>query len=119
MKSIVTKDLKVCAVCGTLQGVETHHCIHGTSGRKLATKYHLLVGLCSYCHRGTYGVHGKKGAELDLYFKQTSQKCFENKYSHEKWMEVFQKNYLAFPEVDFEEVRKRVIEGKMEHEISQ
>lgn len=94
MKSIIVKDLKVCHECGTRTNVEVHHCIHGTSGRKLATKYHLLVGLCSECHRGTYGVHGKYGEALDLKLKREAQECFEKKYSHEKWMEVFGRNYL-------------------------
>jgi 5-methylcytosine-specific restriction endonuclease McrA len=94
MRSLLVKDLKVCAECGTTENVETHHCIHGTSGRKLATRYHLLVGLCPECHRGTNGVHGKNGHELDLKYKRLAQEKFEEKYGHDKWMEVFQKNYL-------------------------
>lgn len=39
MKSIITNDLKVCAECGTRENIEIHHCIHGTAGRKFATKY--------------------------------------------------------------------------------
>ena len=33
-------------------------------------------------------------AELDLWFKQLAQNCFEIVHGHEKWMEVFGKNYL-------------------------
>lgn len=95
MKSIIVKDLKVCDNCGTVQGVEVHHCIHGTAGRKLATKYHLVVGLCSECHRGTYGVHGKEGHELDVYYKRLAQEAFERKYGdREKFREIFGKSYL-------------------------
>ena len=48
MKSIIVDDLKKCYVCGATRGIEVHHCIHGTAGRKLATKYHLVVGLCPF-----------------------------------------------------------------------
>lgn len=118
MKSIITKDLKTCAVCGTTHGVEVHHCIHGTSGRKLATQYHLVIGLCSECHRGTFGVHGNKEeiTHFDLCLKQMAQRCFEKKYG-DRFLEVFGKNYLAEEIQDFEEVKRKVMEGRM-NEIS-
>lgn len=121
MKSIMTKDLKTCAVCGTSHGVEVHHCIHGTSGRKLATQYHLVIGLCSECHRGTYGVHGNKEdiTHLDLALKQKAQKAFEKKFNHERWMELFMKDYLAVGVLDFEEVKNKVLLMRCGHEISQ
>lgn len=94
MKSIIVPNLDYCFICGTHQNIEVHHCIHGTWGRKLSTKYHLVVGLCPDHHRGTNGVHGKNGHELDMMLKQEAQMCFEEKYSREKWMEVFGRNYL-------------------------
>ncbi|MBO5610597.1 MAG: hypothetical protein J5929_09565 [Eubacterium sp.] len=95
MKSIIIKDLKVCAECGTTENVEIHHCIHGTAGRKFATKYHLLIGLCSTHHRGSEGVHdNNNNNDLDLKYKRMAQEAFEKKYSHEKWMEEWGKNYL-------------------------
>ena len=95
MRSIITKDLKTCAECGSTINVEIHHCIHGTANRKLSTKYHLLVGLCSECHRGTNGVHGQKGHNLDLKYKRIAQEAFEKKHGNrEKFIEVFGKSYL-------------------------
>ena len=95
MTSIITKNLKVCFNCGTERDIEIHHCIHGTAGRKLATKYHLVVGLCPECHRGTYGVHGKYGRGLDLFLKRTAQEAWENKYGGRgDWINFFGKNYL-------------------------
>jgi hypothetical protein len=95
VKSIITKDLTVCAECGTSINVEKHHCIHGIAGRKLATRYHLIVGLCSECHRGTNGVHGKNGHELDMKYKRLAQQAWEKKYGdREKFIEVFGKSYL-------------------------
>jgi hypothetical protein len=38
-------------------------------------------------------VHGLN-KEADLRLKRVAQITFEAKYSHEKWMEVFGKNYL-------------------------
>ena len=42
-----------------------------------------------------YGVHGKNGHELDLRLKRECQQRFEELYGHEKFMEVFKKNYLV------------------------
>lgn len=95
MTSIITDNLKVCYHCGSVRDIEVHHCIHGTAGRKLATKYHLVVGLCPECHRGTYGVHGKNGAYLDRQLKEIAQKKWEEKYgTREEWLAVFGRNYL-------------------------
>lgn len=116
MKSIMTNDLKTCAVCGSTYMTEVHHCIHGTAGRKLATQYHLLIGLCPRHHRGTWGVHGNKESisHLDLCLKQMAQKSFVKKYkSNEKWMEVFGKDYLALGELDFEEVRQEILKNEV------
>ena len=39
-----------------------------------------------------YGVHND--VALDVELKQTAQRAFEKKYSHELFMSVFGKNYL-------------------------
>ena len=91
MKSIIQSE-KRCYLCGSTY-VENHHCLHGTALRKLADKYGLTVWLCSYHHRDNKnGVHGNK--QLDTWFKQLAQRTFEKKYSHEKFMEIFGRNYL-------------------------
>lgn len=79
MRSIMTDDLKVCYFCGKTENIDLHHCIHGKIGRKLATQYHLLVGLCQDHHRGMCGVHGKYGYELDLKLKKEAQVAWENR----------------------------------------
>ena len=91
-KSIICNEKK-CYLCGSTQNLECHHLMHGTGWRKLADKYGLKVWLCAYHHRDNkHGVHGN--AELDLWFKQLAQNCFEIVHGHEKWMEVFGRNYL-------------------------
>ena len=93
MKSIIS-DEERCYLCGSTIGLEKHHCIHGTAGRKLADKYGLTVMLCPTCHRdGKLGVHGWN-SKTDRHLKKLAQKKFEEKYSHDKWMEIFGRNYL-------------------------
>lgn len=95
MKSIIVENLKVCYVCGATRGIEVHHCIHGTAGRKLATKYHLVVGLCPLHHRGTNGVHGKNGHGLDITLKRLAQSKWEAKYGdREQFRDIFGKSYI-------------------------
>ena len=96
MKSIMEpKGCKTCYACGR-EGIdlEEHHIFYGTANRRLSEKYGLEVHLCTPCHRGSRtGVH-EGNAELDHKLKIVAQKTFEQKYSHEKYMEVFGKNYI-------------------------
>ena len=90
MKSIL-QTTKKCWVCGSPY-VEEHHVIYGTAKRKLSEKFGLKIYLCHEHHTGNKGVHFNKA--LDTQLKMFAQKKFEEKYSHEKFMEVFKKNYL-------------------------
>lgn len=94
-ESIIQKD-DDCFNCGRKGNPrnEIHHCIKGTSGRKLSEKFGLKVSLCPECHRGTYGVHGREGKDLDRWLKKIAQTSFEREYSHEEWMRIFGRNYL-------------------------
>lgn len=105
MRSILTDNLKVCYICGSTENVDLHHCIHGSpENRKLATKYHIVVGLCSECHRGLNGVHGKNGRPLDLKLKSDAQEAWIRRklakkevkdYHHgvQKWVEIFGEDF--------------------------
>jgi len=107
MRSIVTGNLEVCCLCGSMDNVELHHCIHGSKEkRSLATQYHLLVGLCSSCHRGPEGVHSKLGQYKDLQLKSAAQEAWIARklkksdvktYEHglKKWMEIFETDFTA------------------------
>lgn len=90
-ESIVTKDSEHCFICGSSSRLEIHHCLFGSSNRKLSDKYRLTVPLCPDCHRGPKGVHHNK--QLDLYIKRIAQMEFEKHYSYEEFMKVFGKNY--------------------------
>lgn len=93
MHSIITNDKK-CYVCGSTFGIERHHIMFGTSGRKKSEMYGLTVMLCQEHHRGTFGVHGKNGTELNKKLKTEAQRAFEEHHSHEDWMNIFHKNYI-------------------------
>ena len=93
MRSIICNG-ECCYLCGSTQNLERHHCVYGRGVRPLADKFGLTVMLCSRCHRDwKYGVHGLN-KQADLRLKRVAQITFEAKYSHEKWMEVFKRNYL-------------------------
>ncbi len=89
-----------CYLCNMLLGIDTplpyreeHHVMHGTANRKLSEHYGLKVYLCPYHHRtGPQAAH--RCHQTDILLIQAAQRIFERKYSHEKWMEVFGKNYL-------------------------
>lgn len=88
-KSIVTANWDNCFVCGRRGELEEHHCMHGTSNRKLAEKYNLTVPLCHSCHRELHD----RNTELDKRIMQLTQIEFEKNFSYELWMQVFKKNY--------------------------
>ena len=83
---------KSCYICGRKTSLERHHVLGGTANRKLSEHYGLWVWLCHECHTGTEGAQYDKHKNLAL--KAQAQLAFEAVYSHEKWMEVFRKNYL-------------------------
>lgn len=68
---------------------DRHHCVHG-SRRKKAEEYGLTVWLCPECHRRLHDT-----GLNDRFLEQVAQMAFEEKYSHELWMEEFGKDYLT------------------------
>lgn len=119
LRSIMTDDLKHCYYCGTDENVELHHCIHGNkTNRSLATQYHLLVGCCSECHRGLYGVHGKYGREKDLKLQAEAQEAWEKRRVKKgkstpenvrnEWIEIFGVDYVAALKNTFADVEEEL-----------
>ena len=89
-----------CYLCLLLNGdgstrgnLQEHHVMSGTANRKLSERYGLKVYLCLRHHTaGVMAVHNN--AFLQNLLRRKAQEAFEKKYSHEKWMEVFGRNYL-------------------------
>lgn len=82
-----------CFFCGKRTGLERHHVMSGTANRKLAEKFGLWVYCCDFHH-----LDPKEGVQYNREkadrLKAMAQIAFESRYSHEKWMETFRKNYL-------------------------
>lgn len=86
----IIHPLQNCYICYN-SNVELHECFFGTKHRNKSIKYGLVVALCNEHHRGTYGVHGKHGHDLDIRLKRTAQEVFNN---DEEFMQIFGRNYL-------------------------
>lgn len=82
---------RICAVCGRPYA-ERHEIFFGTGQRQLSIKYGLQIDLCAEHHRGADGPHHNR--EINLKYKREAQTKFEAKYGHEKFIEVFGRNYL-------------------------
>jgi len=95
MLSILSKDSEgVCYICHDTYFIEEHHIFFGARHRKISDKNGFTVHLCQEHHRGTMGVHGRLGHNLDLMLKRECQKTYELKHSREEFMSLIHKNYL-------------------------
>jgi len=92
MKSII-ENQEGCYICGRSGNTEVHHVYFGNN-RKHSDDCGLTVELCRECHRGTNGVHGKNGYELNLRLKVQFQRLFEKLHGRERFVQIFGKNYL-------------------------
>lgn len=88
--SILMNKEDGCLICGSPY-VEAHH-VFGASSRGLSEKYGLVVYLCAKHHRGNTGAHFDPS--LDKALKRLAQEKFEELYGHDKFMELFMRNYL-------------------------
>ena len=91
MKSVIQKE-KRCFICKGTYFLECHHIFRGTANRKKSEEYGLKVWLCRRHHTGPEGVHNKPALDREL--KVMGQRKFEEKYSREKFIREFGRNYL-------------------------
>ena len=80
---------KKCFITGSYN-VCLHHCICGTANRKKCDEWGLWVWLNPEVH---HALHTTKPS-LRSALQRKAQEAFEKLYGHEKFMEVFHKNYL-------------------------
>ena len=91
MKSII-QDIKECWFCGSRFNLHKHHIFMG-SRRKASEKYGCHCYLCAYHHNmSDNSVHNNRS--MDMQLKRVAQHRFEDEHGHEKFMQVFGKNYL-------------------------
>ena len=93
MRSIL-QDRKESYISGSTYNLEEHHIFFGTANRKVSEKNGLKVWLTVEEHRGTYGVHGKYGRDLDIKLKQEAQRKYEETHTREEFIKLIGKNYL-------------------------
>lgn len=74
------------------QELERHHIFFGNPGRRLSEQYGCWVWLTGEEHRGRRGPHMNYSVNLRL--KRECQVKFESIHGHEKFMEVFGRNYI-------------------------
>ena len=85
------QDDTKCYVCEGNQYVQRHEIFFGRAYRNKSKQFGLWVNLCMKCHDI---VHFGKDHSLDIQLKQEGQRKFENKFSHQKFMDEFDKNRL-------------------------
>ena len=87
-------------------GLHKHHFVFGHFGafRKKAEHFGLWGYVCEQEHHehGPESPHENK--EVRKHLSQVAQRAFEEKYSHEMWMEEFGVNYLEDEEDEQDQV---------------
>lgn len=92
MGKSLLQDKKECYYSHTTYNIEKHHIFNGPN-RRLSEKWGCWVYLRHDLHNEPPdGVHFNKENALKL--KRDCQRAFEEKYDHEKFMEIFGRNYL-------------------------
>lgn len=94
MESILKSQPGVCYICDRQGKTELHHIIFGTGFRKTSDEMGLTCYLCPEHHRGTYGVHGREGNEVNRYLKRKAQYTYELTHTRDEWMNRIGRNYL-------------------------
>lgn len=99
MKSIMQKRDGRCYLCERFNQdfsekpyLEEHHAIFGSSGRKLSTKFGLLIYLCPEHHRTSKNaVH--QNHEMAAFVQDKAQRAFEEHFKDLDFMAIFGRNY--------------------------
>lgn len=92
MELNLLQNEKCCYITGKTVNLHRHHVFQG-SRRKASEKWGCWVYLTADMHNmSNKGVHFNR--ELDLKIKKEMQEAFEKVHGHDKFMEVFGKNYL-------------------------
>lgn len=92
MKPMLQTENGICYVCGAYCKTHKHH-IFGGANRKLSEQYGMYVYLCPGHHNmSDQSVHFNK--EMKRWLQSEGQDAFEKIYGHNRFMEVFGKNYM-------------------------
>lgn len=80
-----------CYLSGLHTNIDFHHIMNGAY-RKKSEKYGCWVWLNHQVHDKLHST--PEGKKWERTLKQECQRAFENRYSREKWMKEFHRNYL-------------------------
>lgn len=89
MAQSIMQDEKKCFVTGSTEMLDFHH-VFGGSRRKQADRYGCYVWLRHDVHMALHG----GDSTLAYGLRRACQKRFEELYGHDKFMQIFGKNYL-------------------------
>ena len=92
-RRLILQRNKECFFCHRTEGLHHHEVFFGSANRKKSIQWGCQVWLCGEHHNlSANSVH--LNHDMDLKLKRSTQTAFEKVYGHEKFMEVFHKNYL-------------------------
>lgn len=94
-RSVLDTEKGVCYVCKIRTYTEKHH-IFMNGLRNASEDMGLYVYLCPEHHRGTCGVHGRDGNQLNRELKREAQLMWEQTdgNTREIWMSRIGRNFL-------------------------
>ena len=83
----------MCAICGKPFAM-THEVFYGNPYARFSQDYNMTIKLC-YDHHQHHktGIHFDRA--FDLKIKRKYQTVFEKEHGHEKFIEIFDKDYIA------------------------
>lgn len=101
--SLLTEDMTTCIETGEKGNIHIHEVFFGTADRKKSIEWGCCIPLIERMHDTNFptSIHNDKG--MNYRYKRLMQKAFEEKYGHEKFMEVFIKNNLEESEMVFKD----------------
>lgn len=92
MKNSIIQPDKECYFTKSKINLHKHHIFPGAF-RKKSEEYGCWIWVRSDYHVGTdYAIHNNERMLLEL--KKITQKIFEDKYEHDKFMQIFKRNYI-------------------------
>lgn len=92
MKASILQSEQSCIICGTMTGLEHHHCFPGNPNRQHSDEDGLWVWLCAEHHRGNMSVHFNRN--MDLKLKRFAQQKYEETHTREEFIRRYGRNYL-------------------------
>jgi hypothetical protein len=92
MADSIMQTNKECYITGSIHGLHKHHIYQGAR-RRASDEWGCWVWLRADWHNlSNHGVHNDP--DLDRRLKEACQERFEELHGHDKFIEVFGKNYL-------------------------